>query len=116
MPNYRINRINEDIQRELSALLRTVKDPRVSGHMLSVVRVDTSTDLSYCKIYLSTLDQADAKDIRRGLRSAAGYLRRELGHALDLRKTPELTFILDNSIDEGSRIIRMLDELEEQGK
>lgn len=116
MANYRLNRINEDIQRELSALLRTVKDPRVSSHMLSVLRVDTSSDLSYCKVYLSTLDQADAKDIRRGLKSATGYLRRELGHALGLRKTPELTFLLDNSIDEGARIIRMMEELEEQGK
>lgn len=116
MANYRLNRINEDIQRELSALLRTVKDPRVSAHMLSIVRVDTSSDLSYCKVYLSTLDQQDSKDIRRGLKSATGYLRRELGHALDLRKTPELTFILDNSIDEGARIIRMMEQLEEQGK
>ena len=112
MANYRLNRINEDIQRELSALLRTVKDPRISSHMLSIVRVDTSSDLSYCKVYLSTLDQAAAKDIRRGLKSAAGYLRRELGHALELRKTPELTFILDNSIDEGARIIRMMEELD----
>ena len=116
MANYRLNRINEDIQRELSALLRTVKDPRISSHMLSVLRVDTSSDLSYCKVWLTTLDQGDAREIRQGLRSASGYLRRELGHALDLRKTPELTFVLDNSIDEGARIIRMMEELEEQGK
>lgn len=114
MANYRLNRINEDIQRELSALLRTVKDPRISEHMLSVLRVDTSSDLSYCKVWLSTLDQADAKDIRRGLRSATGYLRRELGRALGLRKTPELTFVLDNSIDEGARIIKIMEEWETQ--
>ena len=114
MPSYRINRINEDIQRELSALLRTVKDPRISSRMLSVVRVDTSNDLSYCKVYLSALDQGVEKDVRRGLKSAAGYLRRELSRALDLRHTPELHFILDNSIDEGARIIRMMNDLEEK--
>lgn len=114
MPSYRMGRINEDIQRELSALLRTVKDPRVSGHMLSVVRVDTANDLSYCKVFLSTLDQADQKDIRRGLKSASGYLRRELSRALNLRHTPELQFILDNSIDEGARIIKLMDDLEKK--
>ena len=114
MPSYRINRINEDIQRELSALLRTVKDPRISSRMLSVVRVDTSNDLSYCKVYLSALVQGVDKDIRRGLKSASGYLRHELSRALDLRHTPELQFILDNSIDEGARIIRMMEDLEKK--
>ena len=112
MASYRLGRINEDIQRELSALLRTVKDPRVSDHLLSIVRVETSSDLSYCKIFVSTLDQGSEKDIRRGLRSAAGYLRRELSRALNLRHTPELQFILDNSIDEGSRIIQLMNDLE----
>ena len=112
MASYRMSRINEDIQRELSVLLRTVKDPRVSEHMLSIVRVDTSNDLSYCKVFISTLDSADQKSIRQGLRSASGYLRRELGHALTVHRTPELQFILDDSIDEGSRIIKMMDELE----
>lgn len=115
MPSYRINRVNEDIQRELSELLRTVKDPRVSSHMLSVVRVDTANDLSSSKIYISALDQGDEKDIRRGLKSASGYLRRELSRAMNLRHTPELIFVLDNSIDEGSRIIRLMNQLEENG-
>lgn len=114
MASYRLGRINEDIQRELSALLRTVKDPRVSEHLLSIVRVDTASDLSYCKVFVSALDQADAKDIRRGLRSASGYLRRELSRALELRHTPELQFILDDSIGEGARIIQLMNQLEAQ--
>ena len=112
MASYRLGRINEDIQRELSALLRTVKDPRVSEHLLSIVRVETASDLSSCKVYISSLDHGEEKDIRRGLRSAAGYLRRELSRALNLRHTPELLFILDNSIDEGARIIKLMNELE----
>lgn len=112
MPSYRMGRVNEDIQRELSALLRTVKDPRVSGHMLSIVRVETASDLGSCRVFISSLDQGEEKDIRRGLRSASGYLRRELSRALNLRHTPELQFILDNSIDEGARIIRLMNDLE----
>ena len=85
MPSYRLGRTNEDIQRELSVLLRTVKDPRVSAHMLSIVRVDTASDLGSCKIYISCLDKGDEKEIRRGLRSASGYLRKELSRALNLQ-------------------------------
>ena len=114
MPSYRIDRINEDIQRELSVLLRTVKDPRVSGHMLSVVRVETAADLSTCKVYVSALDEVDPKELRGGFRSAAGYLRRELSRALSLRHTPELQFILDHSIDKGSRVLQLMEELEEK--
>lgn len=112
MPSYRMGRVNEDIQRELSALLRTVKDPRVSGHMLSIVRVETASDLGSCKVFISSLDQGEERDIRRGLKSASGYLRRELSRALNLRHTPELQFILDNSIDEGARIIKLMNDLE----
>jgi len=114
MPSYRLGRTNEDIQRELSVLLRTVKDPRVSAHMLSIVRVDTASDLSSCKIYISCLDKGDEKEIRRGLRSASGYLRKELSRALNLRHTPELIFILDDSITEGTRILKLMNDLEEK--
>ena len=114
MPSYRLGRTNEDIQRELAVLLRTVKDPRVSAHMLSIVRVDTASDLGSCKIYISCLDKGDEKEIRRGLRSASGYLRKELSRALNLRHTPELIFILDDSITEGTRILKLMDDLEEK--
>ena len=107
MPSNRIGRINEEIQRELAALIRTVKDPRVHG-LVSVTAVDTTPDLRYAKIYVSVLDKSDCEQVLKGLKSAAGYLRRELGHALNLRNTPELTFIRDDSIDQGAHILEML--------
>ena len=103
MPSNRIGRINEEIQRELAALIRTVKDPRVHG-LVSVTAVDTTPDLRYAKIYVSVLDKSDVK----GLKSAGGYLRRELGRALSLRYTPELQFVEDDSIDTGAHILSML--------
>ena len=113
MPTNRIGRINEDIQRELSALLRTVKDPRIGG-LISILRVDTTTDLRHCKVYLSVLGGPDAKEVAKGLRSASGYLRRELGRALSLRYTPELQFVLDDSIEQGTHLLKMMDALEEK--
>jgi len=107
MPNNRIGRINEEIQRELAALIPNVKDPRVTG-MISVTAVETTPDLRYAKVYVSVLDKAGAKDVLKGLKSASGWLRRELGGALDLRYTPELSFVLDDSIDKGARILEML--------
>lgn len=107
MASNRIGRINEEIQRELSSLIPTVKDPRVTG-MISVTAVDTTPDLKYAKIYISVLDKSDCEQVLKGLKSAAGYLRRGLGHALNLRNTPELTFIRDDSIDQGAHILEML--------
>ena len=107
MPSNRIGRINEEIQRELAALIRTVKDPRVHG-LVSVTAVDTTPDLRYAKIYVSVLDKSDVKEVVKGLKSAGGYLRRELGRALPLRYTPELQFVEDDSIDTGAHILSML--------
>ena len=113
MATNRINRINEDIQRELADLLRTVKDPRVQG-LISITRVDTTTDLRYCRVYGSALDQSDIKEVVKGLKSAAGYLRRELGRALTLRYTPELQFMADDSIERGVRMVSMIDRILEE--
>ena len=107
MPSNRIGRINEEIQRELSALIRTVKDPRVHG-LVSITAVDTTADLRYAKVYISVLDHSDGKEVVKGLKSAGGYLRRELGRALQLRYTPELQFVEDDSIGAGARILSML--------
>ena len=107
MASNRIGRINEEIQRELSNLIRTVKDPRVTG-LISVTSVDTTTDLKFCKVYISVLDKSDVNQVLKGLKSASGYLRRELGRTLNLRNTPELTFVQDNSIDQGAHILDML--------
>ena len=111
MASNRIGRINEEIQRELSALLRTVKDPRVHG-LVSITHVDTTSDLRYAKVYVSVLDKSDGKDVIRGLKSAGGYLRRELGRALSLRYTPELVFQEDTSIDNGTHILKLLNDIE----
>ena len=109
MPSNRIGRINEEIQRELSSLLRTIKDPRVAdAGMLSVTAVETTPDLKYAKIYVSVLDKSASAQALKGLKSASGYLRRELGRALDLRNTPELSFVRDDSIDKGAHLLDML--------
>ena len=107
MASNRIGRINEEIQREMSTLIRTVKDPRVTG-LISVTSVDTTPDLKFCKIYISVLDKSDVNQVLKGLKSASGYLRRELGRTLNLRNTPELTFVRDDSIDHGAHILDML--------
>ena len=107
MASNRIGRINEEIQRELSALILTVKDPRVTG-MISVTAVNTTPDLKYAKIYVSVLDKTQESQVIKGLKSAGGYLQRELGRSLNLRSTPELSFVPDDSIDHGARILSML--------
>ena len=107
MASNRIGRINEEIQRELASLIPNVKDPRVSG-MISVTAVNTTPDLRYSKVYISVLDKNDCTQVLKGLKSASGYLRRELGRALQLRYTPELTFVQDDSIDQGAHILEML--------
>ena len=108
MASNRIGRINEEIQRELSSLLRTLKDPRLQNGLVSVTHVDTTSDLRYAKIYISALDKSQEKDMMKGLRSAAGYLRRELGAAVQLRYTPQLQFMADDSIEQGAHILEML--------
>ena len=111
MASNRIGRINEEIRKELSALLRTVKDPRVSEGMLTITHVDTTPDLRQCKVYVSALNCRDEKDLMKGLKSAAGFLRRELGSRVDLRYTPELFFIADDSIAYGAHILDMLNHV-----
>lgn len=115
MPSNRIGRINEEIQRELSAQFRRLKDPRVSGTgMVSITRVDTSSDLRYARVYVSVLDKNQEKDVLKGLKSASGFLRRELGSALRLRYTPELQFSADDSIQYGAHILELLQDVERQ--
>ena len=107
MASNRIGRINEEIQRELATLIPKVKDPRVTG-MISVTAVNTTPDLRYAKVYVSMLDKSDCTQVLKGLKSAAGFLRHELGRSLQLRYTPELTFVQDDSIDKGAHILEML--------
>ena len=109
MPSNRIGRINEEIQRELADQLRRLKDPRVSQvGMVSITRVDTTSDLRYARVYISALNCRDEKGLMKGLKSASGYLRHELGQKVDLRYTPELQFIMDDSIAHGAHILDLL--------
>lgn len=113
MPGNRIGRINEEIQRELAERIPRLKDPRVNGvGMVSVTRTDTTNDLRYCKVYISVLDKTKEKDALKGLKSAAGFLRRELGRSLQLRYTPELQFEGDDSILRGAKILDILRNVE----
>ena len=112
MVNNRLARTNDDIQRVLSELLRNVKDPRVQQGMISVTRVETTGDLRYAKVWLSVYGLKDEKEFRRGLKSASGWLRKELASSMNLRYTPELVFELDHSIEYGAHINELISSLD----
>ena len=111
MAANRINRINEEIQKELSSLLRTVKDPRVADTMISITRVETTPDLRYTKVYVSFLQEEKVKEAMAGLKSAGGYLRRQLNNNLQLRYAPEIVWALDDSITYGARMLNLINSL-----
>ena len=111
MASNRINRINEEIQKELSNLLRTVKDPRVADTMISITRVETTPDLRYTKVYVSFLQSEQANEALKGLKSAGGYLRRQLGANLQLRYAPEIVWALDDSITYGAKMLDIINNL-----
>jgi len=112
MASNRINRINEEIQKALAELIRELKDPRVQNTMISITRVETTPDLRYAKVYASFLQEEKAVDALKGLKSAGGYLRRELGRELQLRYTPELVWALDDSITYGAKMLKLINSLE----
>ncbi len=112
MSNHKLGRTTEDIKRELTAIFRELKDPRVTSCFLSIVRVEVTNDLSYCTVYISALEgMQKAKEAKKGLRSASGYIRRELGHRLKLRHVPELIFTPTDSIEYSAEISRILGSL-----
>ena len=111
MASNRILLINEEIQKELSALLRSVKDPRVQNVMISITRVETTPDLRYTKVYVSFLQEERSAEAMKGLKSAAGYLRRQLGQNLQLRYAPEIVWALDDSITYGARMLKLINSL-----
>jgi len=112
MASNKIARINDDIQFVLSRLLRDIKDPRVQQGMISVTRVETTGDLGYSKVWLSVMGMQDEKEFKKGLKSAGGWLRRELGRAMNLRHTPELIFEIDHSIEYGAHISQVISGLD----
>ena len=108
MASFKFSRTAEDVKRELTAILRTVKDPRVNG-LLSIVKVDLSNDYSACKVHIISMDGLEAaKQAVKGLNSAAGYIRHELGSRLRLRYTPQLHFVEDDSIEYSAQINKVL--------
>ena len=111
MASNRLGRINEEVQHALSDLIRQLKDPRVQT-MLTVTRVETTPDLRYAKIFISVLEEQKAAGAMQGLKSAGGWLRRELGSRLQLRYTPELVFVLDDSLKYGAHMFDLLTKLE----
>ncbi len=114
MAKERINKINEEIRRELSAIIRDLKDSRIPM-MTSIVAVRVTNDLSYAKVYVSVMgDEEVQKKALAGLRSAAGFVRREVGRRLTLRHTPEVLFELDHSIEHGAHINQMLNDINHQ--
>ncbi len=115
MSGYRTDRISEDIKREIVSVIRELKDPRVRGKILTVIRVDVSSDLSYAKVYVSSLDGIEsAKEAVKGLESAQGCVKNRIGKALRLRKTPELKFVADNSVEHGMEIDLLIKKAKEK--
>ncbi len=111
MANYRKSRINDEVKKELSLILRDVKDPRISSAFISVTAVEVSGDLKFAKVFYSVM-RGDKKEVAKGLKSSAGYIRRELAHRINLRMTPELTFSEDHSIEHGAHISKILNQIE----
>ena len=111
MASNRIATINQEIQKELSSLLRNVKDPRVQNTMISITRVETTPDLRWAKVYVSFLEEHRAAEAMKGLKSASGYLRRQLGSNLKLRYAPEIVWSLDDSITYGAKMLGLINSL-----
>ena len=111
MANYRRGRINDEMQKELAMILREVKDPRVKDAFISITAVEATGDLKYAKVFYSAM-MGDKKEVAKGLKSSAGYIRRQLAQRLNLRMTPELTFIPDDSIEYGAHINELLGKIE----
>lgn len=111
MAKFRQQKIDEVIKRELSSVIRTLKDARLDGLMISVVSVEVTRDLKYAKAHVSIMDSQRCDDAVKALNSSAGFIRRELGARVKLRYTPEITFVRDTSIEYGAHINDILKNL-----
>lgn len=113
MAGFRMGRTTEDVRRELTAILREMKDPRVSNAMISVVRVEVTNDLSYCSVYISSMyGMEKSKEAAKALKNAAGYIRKELGNRLKLRHVPAPLFYATDSIEYSANINKLLLDLD----
>ena len=115
MANHKHSRTTEDIKRELTAIMREVKDPRVRDAFISIIRVEVTNDLSYCTVYISAIEGMDrAQEAVKGLKSAAGFVRSELGRRLRLRHVPSMIFKATDSIEYSANISRLLHDLDKK--
>ena len=111
MANFKVNRMTEDIRRELTDIMHMMKDPRING-LLTIIKVDLSNDYSHCKVYVSSMEGLEkAKEAAKGLNNGAGFIRREINTRLKMRRTPEFKFIADDSTEYSADIARILNEL-----
>lgn len=111
MAGFKVSRMSEDMKREIYAIIRELKDPRVKDVMLSVVKADVSNDYSHCKVYVSAIEGMEkTKQAVEGLNSACGYIKRELSNRLHLRRCPELCFIADDSIEHSAHISKIIEQ------
>lgn len=114
MGKFRTVRMAEDIKREISGLLMEIKDPRIKDQLITIIRCDVSSDLSYCKVYVSSLNGIEAtKQAVKGFESASGFLKRHISNALHLKRCPELKFIVDKSGEHSASINKILKEIKE---
>ena len=109
MANYKIDRICEDLKREITDILHIIKDPRVSNQILTIVNISLTRDMSFAKIYVSSLDGlSGANRAVEGLKSAKGLIKKEIGLRLKIRKIPELEFVVDNSVENTINMFKKL--------
>ena len=115
MPSHKMQRNTEDIKRELTAILRELKDPRVNGGLISIVRVEVTNDMAYCTVYVSSMEGLErAKVAVKGLESAAGYIRREVGNRLHLRHVPQMIFKPSDLIEYSAHISHVMSTISEE--
>jgi len=119
MPKYRRSRINDSVTEEVSAILREVKDPRVAGELITILSSDVTADLKFAKIYYSVFGEytpEEEKELQKGLRSVSSFVRSQLAARLNLRITPEISFVRDDGVKHGADIAAILKDLEEKRK
>lgn len=114
MANYRTGRVNEELMKALCEIIRTVKDPRVSGAFVSITSVDCTPDLKFARVAYSVMGERRKGDTQKGLENAAGYIRTQIAKLLNLRITPELKFVLDDSMKHGAHISSLMKQVEEE--
>ena len=115
MAKYRKNKINAAFTEECAQILRDIKDPRVSGEMITVMSSDVSADLKFAKVYYSVYGECDDKELRKGLKSATPFIRSRLAERLNLRITPEITFVKDEGVKHGAEIAAILKQIQPTG-